>query len=110
MIGIALKTRVNLTLRLTNREKFKVSGQFSALEPGARLNEHLSVSLKVRFHLTLLSGISLHIMASSQRFAVSLFLVFTVLFAFLAQSAQAARGPKITHKVWPYVALIQHAN
>jgi len=39
-------------------------------------------------------------MASSQRFAVSLFLVFTVLFAFLAQSAQAARGPKITHKVF----------
>jgi peptidyl-prolyl cis-trans isomerase B (cyclophilin B) len=38
-------------------------------------------------------------MASSQRFAVSLLLVFTVLFAFLAQSAQAARGPKITHKV-----------
>ena len=38
-------------------------------------------------------------MASSQRFVVSLFLVFTVLFAFLAQSAQAARGPKITHKV-----------
>jgi len=39
-------------------------------------------------------------MASSQRFAVSLLLVFTVLFAFLAQSAQAARGPKITHKVY----------
>jgi len=39
-------------------------------------------------------------MASSQRFAVSLLLVFTVLFAFLAQSAQATRGPKITHKVY----------
>jgi peptidyl-prolyl cis-trans isomerase B (cyclophilin B) len=38
-------------------------------------------------------------MASSQRFAISLLLVFTVLFAFLAQSAQATRGPKITHKV-----------
>jgi peptidyl-prolyl cis-trans isomerase B (cyclophilin B) len=40
-------------------------------------------------------------MATVQRFAVSVLLILTVLFAFLAQSTTAsAKGPKITHKVY----------
>ena len=38
-------------------------------------------------------------MASFQRVAVSLLLILTAIFVFLAQSAEA-KGPKITHKVY----------
>jgi peptidyl-prolyl cis-trans isomerase B (cyclophilin B) len=38
-------------------------------------------------------------MATAQRFVVSVLLLLTVLFAFLAQASEATKGPKITHKV-----------
>ena len=38
-------------------------------------------------------------MATAQRFIISVLLVLTVVFAFLAQASEAAKGPKITHKV-----------
>jgi peptidyl-prolyl cis-trans isomerase B (cyclophilin B) len=39
-------------------------------------------------------------MFTLQRFVVSALLIITVAFAFFAQTAQAAKGPKITHKVY----------
>jgi len=39
-------------------------------------------------------------MASAQRIAVSLLLILTVVFVFFAQATEAAKGPKITHKVY----------
>ena len=39
-------------------------------------------------------------MANAQRFIVSLLLLLTASFLFLAQTSQAAKGPKITHKVY----------
>jgi len=38
-------------------------------------------------------------MANVQRIVVSLLLILTFTFVFFAQSSQAAKGPKITHKV-----------
>lgn len=38
-------------------------------------------------------------MASIQRLAISVLLIFTVAFVFFAQAAEATKGPKITHKV-----------
>jgi len=39
-------------------------------------------------------------MASLQRVAVSVLLIFTIIFVFLGQTSEAAKGPKITHKVY----------
>ncbi|KAF2221383.1 peptidyl-prolyl cis-trans isomerase B [Elsinoe ampelina] len=39
-------------------------------------------------------------MASLQRIAISLMVILTVVFVFFAQSTEAAKGPKITHKVY----------
>ena len=39
-------------------------------------------------------------MANLQRLLVSLMLIFTFTFLYLAQSAEATKGPKITHKVY----------
>jgi len=39
-------------------------------------------------------------MAIAQKFAITVLLILTVIFAFLAQSSEAAKGPKITHKVY----------
>ncbi|KAH6673026.1 peptidyl-prolyl cis-trans isomeras-like protein B [Halenospora varia] len=39
-------------------------------------------------------------MFTLQRFVVSVLLILTVTFAFFAQTAQATKGPKITHKVY----------
>lgn len=39
-------------------------------------------------------------MAGLQRALVSILLILTVVFVFLAQSGEAAKGPKITHKVY----------
>jgi len=39
-------------------------------------------------------------MASIQRFAISVLLIFSVAFVFFAQAAEATKGPKITHKVY----------
>jgi hypothetical protein len=39
-------------------------------------------------------------MASLQRAIISLLLILSVTFVFFAQSADAAKGPKITHKVY----------
>ena len=38
-------------------------------------------------------------MANFQRFAISVLLILTAVFLFMAQTASAARGPKITNKV-----------
>ena len=38
-------------------------------------------------------------MISLQRFLVSVLLILSVTFVFFAQSAEASKGPKITHKV-----------
>ena len=38
-------------------------------------------------------------MANLQRAVISLLLILTAAFLFLAQTSQAAKGPKITHKV-----------
>jgi hypothetical protein len=38
-------------------------------------------------------------MISLQRFLVSALLILSVTFVFFAQSAEATKGPKITHKV-----------
>ena len=38
-------------------------------------------------------------MATLQRFAISVLLILTVVFAMLAQASEAAKGPKITNKV-----------
>lgn len=38
-------------------------------------------------------------MISLQRLVVSALLILTVTFVFFAQSAEATKGPKITHKV-----------
>jgi len=38
-------------------------------------------------------------MASFQRAVISLLLIFSIAFLFFAQSAEATKGPKITHKV-----------
>lgn len=38
-------------------------------------------------------------MAGFQRIVVSVLVILTVTFLFLAQSGEAAKGPKITHKV-----------
>ena len=39
-------------------------------------------------------------MATFQRLIISLLLVLTVVFMFFAQNVEAAKGPKITHKVY----------
>jgi len=39
-------------------------------------------------------------MASFQRAVISLLLIFSIAFLFFAQSAEATKGPKITHKVY----------
>lgn len=39
-------------------------------------------------------------MLTLQRFVVSALLILTVTFLFFAQTAEAAKGPKITHKVY----------
>jgi len=39
-------------------------------------------------------------MASFQRAVISLLLIFSIVFLFFAQSAEATKGPKITHKVY----------
>ncbi|KAF2098504.1 peptidyl-prolyl cis-trans isomerase B [Rhizodiscina lignyota] len=39
-------------------------------------------------------------MASLQRVVVSLLLIFTIIFVFLGQTSEAAKGPKITSKVY----------
>jgi len=39
-------------------------------------------------------------MATLQRLVISLLVILTVSFLFLAQSSEAAKGPKITHKVY----------
>ncbi|TKX26128.1 peptidyl-prolyl cis-trans isomerase B [Elsinoe australis] len=39
-------------------------------------------------------------MASLQRIAISLMVILTVVFVFFAQTTEAAKGPKITHKVY----------
>ncbi|KAF9730809.1 peptidyl-prolyl cis-trans isomerase b precursor [Paraphaeosphaeria minitans] len=39
-------------------------------------------------------------MSSIQRIVVSALLILTITFAFFAQSSEAAKGPKITHKVY----------
>jgi len=39
-------------------------------------------------------------MASFQRAVISLLLIFSIVFLFFAQSADATKGPKITHKVY----------
>ncbi|KAF2133995.1 peptidyl-prolyl cis-trans isomerase B [Dothidotthia symphoricarpi CBS 119687] len=39
-------------------------------------------------------------MASFQRFLVSVLLILSVTFVFFAQASEAAKGPKITHKVY----------
>jgi hypothetical protein len=38
-------------------------------------------------------------MANLQRLAISVLVILTFTFLFLGQTAQAAKGPKITHKV-----------
>jgi hypothetical protein len=38
-------------------------------------------------------------MATAQRFIISVLLILTVVFTLLAQTSEAAKGPKITHKV-----------
>lgn len=38
-------------------------------------------------------------MASLQRFVISVLLILSVTFVFFAQASEAAKGPKITHKV-----------
>jgi peptidyl-prolyl cis-trans isomerase B (cyclophilin B) len=39
-------------------------------------------------------------MLTMQRFVVSVLLILTITFAFFAQTAEATKGPKITHKVY----------
>jgi len=39
-------------------------------------------------------------MASLQRFVISVLLILSVTFVFFAQASEAAKGPKITHKVY----------
>lgn len=39
-------------------------------------------------------------MASIQRSLISVLLILTVVFVFFAQASDAAKGPKITHKVY----------
>lgn len=39
-------------------------------------------------------------MASFQRVIISFLLMLTVAFVYFAQTAEAAKGPKITHKVY----------
>lgn len=41
-------------------------------------------------------------MAPLQRLVVSVLLILTAVFVFFAQTAEAAKGPKITSKVRPY--------
>ncbi len=41
----------------------------------------------------------LFVMANLQRVVISVLLILTATFLFFAQSSQAAKGPKITHKV-----------
>jgi peptidyl-prolyl cis-trans isomerase B (cyclophilin B) len=40
-------------------------------------------------------------MASLQRLVISVLLILTVTFVFFSQVTEAAKGPKITHKVLP---------
>ena len=40
-------------------------------------------------------------MASAHRYFISVLLILTAVFLFFAQSSEAAKGPKITHKVKP---------
>lgn len=42
---------------------------------------------------------SLPTMASIQRFLISVLLILSVTFVFFAQTSEASKGPKITHKV-----------
>lgn len=39
-------------------------------------------------------------MATIQRALISVLLILTVVFVFFAQASEAAKGPKITHKVY----------
>ena len=39
-------------------------------------------------------------MASMQRVAISLLVILTAVFMFFAQTTEAVKGPKITHKVY----------
>ena len=45
-------------------------------------------------------------MANLQRIAISVLLILTATFVFLAQSTHAAKGPKITNKVYHISAAI----
>ena len=43
-------------------------------------------------------------MANLQRIVISALVILTATFLFFAQSSEAAKGPKITNKVWvPYI-------
>jgi peptidyl-prolyl cis-trans isomerase B (cyclophilin B) len=47
-------------------------------------------------------------MASFQRLVISVLLILSVAFVFFAQTAEATKGPKITHKVWRASELSRH--
>lgn len=53
-----------------------------------------------RIQLFALNRMSLFDMGSFQRIIVSLLLMCTVSFLYFAQTAEAQKGPKITHKVY----------
>lgn len=47
------------------------------------------------------------IMASMQRYLISVLLIVTAVFLFFVQTSEAVKGPKITHKVSLTIATIQ---
>jgi hypothetical protein len=55
----------------------------------------LALCLSLLHHFTL----DISIMAGFQRLIISLLVILTFTFVFFAQSSEAVKGPKITHKV-----------
>lgn len=70
-------------------------GQCTCLSPQSRPLSTVPESLcpSALFHL------ATSIMATFQRLIVSLLVILTFTFVFFAQSSEAVKGPKITHKV-----------
>jgi hypothetical protein len=45
-------------------------------------------------------------MASIQRFVISVLLILSITFVFFAQASEASKGPKVTHKVCQFLSCL----
>ena len=71
----------------------------SALVPNCNLSFCLSTWADKHYNRSIPLFLMIYNMANLQKIVVSLLLVLTASFVFLAQTSSAAKGPKITNKV-----------